>query len=389
MDAVIELLCAIMVGQATPFNWSAVSVVDWSNLLITAKDQGALPLVYHHLSEQGWPASLPSVLRHALQADYYNVAAQNLLFLQELNRILAAVAQAAPVVVLKGAALGLTLYPSPSLRPLHDLDLLVPRIHLSTAIDAIQRLGYSEQTNLIGGTPATEHHIALQGGPRRVVPVELHWNLIGGDADWRSPPLEWFWQQTEEWRPHTASMSSPAGAGVLQLTPTSNLLYLAAHLMLQHGAAEGRLIWLYDLHLLITSNPERLDWDEVRARARAFHWSAALHAALDATQRCFRTPLPAGVLNALCTDTDAKTAAFVRRKAVAMSSTRSMWLRLVPLEPSARINYAWRAFFPSPSYMRWRYQPHPAWLWPLSYPYRWVGALRDAVRALLQVAKGA
>lgn len=48
---------------------------------------------------------------------------------------------------------------------------------------------------------------------------------------------------------------------------------------------------------------------------------------------------------------------------------------------------AWAIACPSPAYMRWRYGPRPvlshvegpAWLWPLTYPYRWLDILRDGL----------
>ena len=38
------------------------------------------------------------------------------------------------------------------------------------------------------------------------------------------------------------------------------------------------------------------------------------------------------------------------------------------------------ALFPRPAYLRWRYHPRPAWLWPLWYLRRWgniVGELKN------------
>ncbi len=41
---------------------------------------------------------------------------------------------------------------------------------------------------------------------------------------------------------------------------------------------------------------------------------------------------------------------------------------------------------PSPAYVRWRYKPRPAWLWPLCYPYRWLDILREGLSTLWQMA---
>ncbi|MFQ5344183.1 MAG: nucleotidyltransferase family protein, partial [Anaerolineae bacterium] len=47
-------------------------------------------------------------------------------------------------MLLKGAALANTLYPTPALRPLSDIDLLIPRQHLEPAVQAVKSLGYRQ-----------------------------------------------------------------------------------------------------------------------------------------------------------------------------------------------------------------------------------------------------
>ncbi len=42
---------------------------------------------------------------------------------------------------------------------------------------------------------------------------------------------------------------------------------------------------------------------------------------------------------------------------------------------------------PQPAFIRWRYKPRPAWLWPLYYPYRWFDFLFDGLRTLLLLAR--
>jgi len=104
-----------------------------------------------------------------------------------------------PVVILKGAALATTIYPNPALRPLSDIDLLIPRQHLEPAVQALKSLGYREPYPEMAPelNRAIHYHTHLRGGPQQSVAVELHWNLVAGDTDWRTPSLDWFWTQTE------------------------------------------------------------------------------------------------------------------------------------------------------------------------------------------------
>ena len=109
--AVLELLCSIIIDPNSAKDALALTAEDWDSVITIAHDQGILPLLHHHFSQHDWPNSLPNTMRRKLQADFYNGAAQNLLFYQELRRILPSLAEVAPVVVLKGVALGTTLLP--------------------------------------------------------------------------------------------------------------------------------------------------------------------------------------------------------------------------------------------------------------------------------------
>ncbi|HEY0607711.1 MAG TPA: nucleotidyltransferase family protein [Herpetosiphonaceae bacterium] len=366
METARQALCATLGGDRA--EWSSLAAADWRALPAMAQADGVLPLLAWRLEQQGWPETMPADLKSALRLAYYSAVAQSSLIHAELGRVLAALAPITTVVVLKGAALGPTLYPAAALRPLSDIDLLVPEQDLAAATAALQALGYAEMPELTPGiNQLVEYHSRLQGGPRGSVTVELHWRLVAGAADWRSPAHDWFWQQIELWQ---SESDTPT---VWQLTPAAHLLYLAAHLVLQHGAGQARLIWLYDLHLLVTRHGEHISWPATIAQAQHFHWTDALHTALRAAHDYFGTPLPKDLLSALEASTsDPEPAAFARRKAgAAPTATIGEWLKLQSLEPRARLQFIGSLLCPSPEYIRWRYQPRAS-LWPLCYPYHWL-----------------
>ena len=47
------------------------------------------------------------------------------------------------------------------------------------------------------------------------------------------------------------------------------------------------------------------------------------------------------------------------------------WRNLGTYPWPVRLKLIWSLIFPRPSYMRYRYNPQPRWLWPLYYFYRW------------------
>jgi len=404
-----RLLCLTLAGRSDHIAWSALTPADWRRLAATAQAEGLAPLLYYTLKTTGWPDPMPAYFRHALQSAYYSTTARNGVFYHELSRLLAAfhsgehgsaaVRGRTGLIVLKGGALATTLYPSLGLRPLSDLDLLVSRRHLKCAVQAAWSLGYREVYPELnpGINRQVGFHIHLRGGPLDSLAIELHWGLVAGDGDWRRPLLDWFWDQTEELNIvgqtpgaeiEQVEMRPGCVTFALQLTPTAHLLYLAAHLMYQHGGASAILLWFYDLHLLIKSWDSRIDWDELLSRAREFRWAPALQAALQGTADRFGTPLPDGFLDALAEVRDERATLLVHRKADPFQ-TRAVrtWNTLSCLDWRARLRLAWSILFPSPAYVRWRYKPRPEWLWPLCYGYRWWDILREALFTLVRLAR--
>ena len=69
-------------------------------------------------------------------------------------------------MLLKGAALAITVYDSIGLRPMGDLDLLVPEERLAEAVARLKALGYVQpHPDMAAGFNALfGHHVNLQGG---------------------------------------------------------------------------------------------------------------------------------------------------------------------------------------------------------------------------------
>ncbi|NOZ29697.1 MAG: nucleotidyltransferase family protein [Chloroflexi bacterium] len=404
-EALYTALRLVLTERADLVPWSSFGPEHYERLLTIAREEGVAPLLYWSLRESGCLDHWPEDLQWGLARRHYATAAHNTLIYQELERIasafqdeLSADDQALtadgrlPIVVLKGAALASTVYPSVALRPLSDLDLLVPRAFMEAAMRAMRSLGYEERIPEVspGINRLIGHHVRLLGGPQENVVVELHWNLVAGDADWRTPPLDWFWAQVEPLSVDGEALGAEcvgerdaARVCLYMLTPTAHLLYLSAHLMLQHGGAQAYLLWLYDLHLLVSRCGERLDWDLLAQQARAFQWTAALRAALQRMSESYGTPLPEGFLDRLAEDQEADSEYLVRRKASSLQTRATrLWANLFSLDRRARWRLIRGVLWPDPTFMRWRYRPRPDWLWPLYYPYRWFDIAREGLVTL-------
>jgi hypothetical protein len=381
--ATFRLLCSILADQNGLIDWDQCAETDWRLFGNQALRHGIAPLVYWKLKERGWIEQFPPSTVAALQREYYRVSAQNSLLLQELDRVLLALTQArVPVILLKGAHLARTLYPSPALRPFNDLDVLAHQANIPGIVDLLAQLGFQD-TEAKQYPPGSlldqmiSRDILLNGGPGGQVALELHWRLIGPEFDIRSPSLDVFWQ--------TGQPVDQKNPTLMHLSPEANLLYLSAHLALQHGFLSARLIWLYDLFLILSRC--QIDWHLVVALARQLNWADPLFVCLVAVQDYFGLVLPPSALESLRCASDPRTADLVRRKALSSGShavdiwshwERSGW------SAKTRIRMAVAELFPTPSYMRSRYKIRPTYIWPFYYPYRWWGIAVDLVKGLLK-----
>src|SRR5205085_4579678 len=115
----------------------------WERVLELADWHRLGPLLWGLLSQDPFKASVPPDTLAALRMSAMTTAASNMNLQLQLDRVLAALAkETIPVMLLKGAALIETVYPSVGLRPMEDLDLLVPRSLVQQAYEVVETLGY-------------------------------------------------------------------------------------------------------------------------------------------------------------------------------------------------------------------------------------------------------
>jgi hypothetical protein len=354
---------------------------EWEALVASARREGVAGLVYQALKETGAAEGLGDEAKRELEDAQNTSLFRNLVFYQELKRMAAALPDEVPfLVVLKGAALAATLYSSIALRPLRDVDVLARAKDLEAARRAAEAIGYQEDwkawtaphVNRIAG-----HHASLVKEGLDLMAMELHWDLGSAYTRRARPPLEWFFSHLMEFEPRAGVPRSPK---LRVFDPTAQFVHSAFHLLLQNTREERRLIWSFDLHLLVTEWGARLDWEEIVAQARAWHWTGLLSGLLDDLARDFQTRVPDGVRNALEVAPSWESGGEVLALAHEdPSRSARMWTVFSNLGVRGRVEFLYAMIFPSPRYMRWRYKPARDWMWALYYPYRWFDVARDTV----------
>jgi hypothetical protein len=382
-----RLLSLILSERLPDSAWHSLSPTDWESIVHLAKTEGAGPLLYAELSRAGRVGLLPKPLQASLRALYFSIRMKNEQTIQELGALTSLFEQAGiPVVALKGICFALTIYPDTGVRPMVDLDLLVPTPKHSEALRLVQTLGY--EAALPEASPGLDallnHAVCLKKRTRPFTVLELHTTLVAEETFTHAVPVDWFWSQTEPLQSLGGRNDHPH---LLMLTPTAQLLYACAHAMLQHGGRYTSLHWLYDLDRLVQVYADRLDWDLFLAQAQAFAWSSAALAALSESVSLFETPVPPAVLDRLSHTSDRNAERVAALQSAPATHTLEEYQKLQALNWTGKLRLILALVIPAPAYMRWRYGLNTYWTLPAWYIYRWWEILKDALRTMLLVAQ--
>jgi hypothetical protein len=276
-------LAAVLRGELPP--WPAEAEAFAEGLWPVAEREGVIPLLHQRLREAR-PAP-PSAWWGRLAARARGEAASDMLREEALRQALDALAAAAiPVLVMKGSALAYSHYPSPSLRPRCDSDLLLPDRHQAgRAWEVLRALGYRRAAGVSGELAATQFSCALPvAGGKGGFALDIHWQLNNQQRFARAFRFDEL--------AAAAIPVAPLGPHARALAPPHALLLAALHRIGHaHEGSADRLIWLYDIHLL-AAGLDSAQWDELATLAAARGLAKVLLDGLRRSAELFATPLP-------------------------------------------------------------------------------------------------
>ncbi|HEU4925681.1 MAG TPA: nucleotidyltransferase family protein [Vicinamibacterales bacterium] len=160
-------------------------------------------------------------------------------------------------IVLKGAALAWTIYPSPALRPMSDIDLLVPPAAAPTAQLVLRRLRFEAE---VGGRRfgRNAHHLPIASRSQNgvTISVEIHRDALSRDTS-SSISMS---NLTEPARPFGLG-----GTHALALGHVDTLRHLTHHLLEPSWSGRLRLIGLVDLLRYGLTFNESIDWNRLES----------------------------------------------------------------------------------------------------------------------------
>jgi len=239
-----------------------------------------LPLAYPALRDLG--ASGPLV--EAAECEYRFTASRNAALFERGRRLVQGLRRAGvEPIALKGAALVARYYRDAGLRPMADLDLLVPLNGLFPALAAFQRGGWTPRYTLTPSLFRTRH--AAPFTTAEGFACDLHWRVFPEPT----PPsvAAALWTAATEVDFH--------GATIRVLSPADQLLHVCLHGA--RWAPEPAVWWIGDAATIVRAGG--VDWDRIVAHAVTGRFVLRLRGALGYLRDRMEAEIPGAVLERL------------------------------------------------------------------------------------------
>jgi len=254
---------ALAALAAAPLRWRLVTHIAEHERMVSVLWKGLNGRV------SGMPADLEAAVRRRTAVTEFRMTATRV----TLERVVARLtAEGIPVLLLKGAALGHSVYPSFADRPMNDLDVLVPPELATQAWTCMRDLGWAlEQDDGIEFYDEFHHLKPLVDPSRGGIVLEIHRSMMPRPGPFSLSESD-VWRDASEVRVGRFPARIPS--------ELHQLLHLSVHFAWQHSLVHGIARTVRDVATLTTARS--IDWDAfVRLARRAnaatcAYWTLAL-----------------------------------------------------------------------------------------------------------------
>jgi len=221
------------------------------HILKIQKVYDLIPLIYKIINADIQLKHItPRPLYDMMQAVYFSQLRRCLHQYNHLSNILQELDSAeVPVMLIKGFALSEVIYNDIGVRPMSDIDLLVPYNDFKSAEKVLKRAGYNEVVNKKFSGPIAQHAFHSQFAKKEnglQIILELHHDLSNKTHPFNA---EHYWRRAVQ---HSFGQNK-----ALIMEPNDLLVYLSLHAC-RHNF--NRILWLCDIAQVMVIYKNLLDW---------------------------------------------------------------------------------------------------------------------------------
>lgn len=269
--------------EAGPFNWPY--------LYKYARTNGVAPFLFLYL--KAWKKIVPTGVWEKVEKEYYETLIHNLLIQRKISPLLDSLdRQSIQIILLKGIVLSETIYASPGLRPMTDVDILIREKELLRANRILNNFGFfARNGNPLtakrkGITPLTTYDYRNEH-----ISLHIHQHPVNASV----PNFSYISKIDIERIFRYALPLEIAGGCVLAPGPEHLIILLCEHGMrVRHSLS--KLIFFADIAAAIYSYRSRIDWSFMTQETVSFGLERIVYPALFAANQLLGIDAPCDVL---------------------------------------------------------------------------------------------
>jgi hypothetical protein len=241
-------------------------------------DEGSrrlIPLLYKNLQRNNVPDSCMGEFKATYRQTFFN---NQLLFYRSLPALRALKDAGIEVMLLKGAALAVSHYKQIGLRPMYDMDILVPTARRSEATAILPALGW---------TPLDRAAHAQGFRSPEGAEIDLHWHTL----------LEFSHERSDDHFWASASVAKICDLPVLVPSSSDSLFHVCIHGLKWNEVPPIR--WIADAQMILgaeKSAENSIDWPRLLRHAKQHRLTLSLKESLQYLKCLLHAPIPEEVL---------------------------------------------------------------------------------------------
>jgi hypothetical protein len=359
MPDIEGFLAAILRGEHPA--WPSGDERFAESFLERAEYHGVLALIHGLLKRdpeavRDWPPAVLQSCRDSAVGQVMWELRHRALLTETLSQLAAASIRP---VLFKGTALAYTLYPEGVLRSRGDTDFIIPPQAQSIVANTLSALGFER------GCAVSGESVSYQASFTRTEPsgdahtLDVHWRINNSEL------LSRLFTH-EELLLHAQAVPALGPDAMAAGTVPALLLACMHRATHKHNPyyvdgvayySGDRLIWLYDIHLLVQGFSQQ-EWDELVHTAQAKGLCTVCLEGLERARTAFHTMLPESVLVALGRAGQTEIVA----RYFESGPLRQQWMDFCAIPGAAqKLRFVTETLFPPPGYMHQKY-PEGGWL---------------------------